>query len=116
MNKAGFFISILSVLLLASFIINGVVFYGLYKTQKIVVLQQENDRIMEFRNMFTEQVLLTNKEIDFETRLVLETTVRSLDDPEIFAKWQVFTNSETKQEATSSAKDLLRLLIEKTSE
>jgi len=102
-------------LLLASSVVNGALLYGLYQTQKIAVSQEDNDRIMEFRNMFTEQVLLASKEIDFETRLVLETTVRSLEDPEIFASWQEFTNSETKEAATSSAKDLLRLLIDRTS-
>lgn len=70
---------------------------------------------MEFRNMFTEQVLLTSKEIDFDTRLALETSVRGLNDPEIFAAWQAFTNSETKEQATATAKGLLKLLIEKTS-
>jgi len=115
MSKIKFFVIVLCALLIASFIVSGCLVYGLYQTQKNVILQQDNDRLMEFRNMFTEKVLLANREIDFETRLVLETTVRGLNDPEIFASWQEFTNSETKEQATASAKDLLKLLIEKTS-
>ena len=65
--------------------------------------------------MFEEKVLLSNKEIDFDTRLSLETAVRNLNDQEVFNQWEKFTNSQTKEDATAQAKALLELLIQKTS-
>jgi hypothetical protein len=64
--------------------------------------------------MFTENVLLADKEIDFDSRLSLETSVRTLNDKEIFDQWQVFTKTLTKEDASLQAKKLLRLLVEKT--
>jgi hypothetical protein len=58
--------------------------------------------------------LFSNKEIDFDSRLTLETTVRSLNDEEVFKQWERFTGCQTKEEATIEAKALLRLLIKKT--
>ena len=116
MGKIKFFIAASSALLLASLVVNGVLIYTVYKTQKVIEQTQKSDRIMWFRNMFAEQVLLATKEVDFETRLALETSVRGLNDPEIFAGWQKFTGSETKEEATLAAKNLLKLLIKRTSQ
>ena len=65
--------------------------------------------------MFTEKVLLSDKEIDFDTRLSLETAVRNLNDAEIFNQWEAFVNSQTNTEATTQAKKLLELLMKKTS-
>jgi len=114
MSKNTFFISALFVLLLASLAANSVLFYRLYQSQQVFEEKRENGRIMAFRNMFSEKVLLAEKEIDFDTRLALETSVRSLDDPEILAGWQEFTICEAKEDATAAAKKLLKLLINKT--
>lgn len=84
-----------------------------------VVLNQSLSRkeikydILSFANMFVEQVLMAQGEVDFDTRLTLETSVRSLNDKEILSQWQKFTKSSD-ETASSEAKNLLHLLIRKS--
>ena|SRR3990167_7825965 len=115
MTKKTFFISLLCVLFFISMAGNGVLIYTLLKNSQIYQQNQINKKVLDFRNMFTEKVLLSDQEIDFNTRLSLETAVRALNDSEIFSQWQAFVNSKTKEEATDEAKRLLNLLIQKTS-
>jgi hypothetical protein len=63
--------------------------------------------------MFVEDVLMANTEIDFNTRLSLETAVRALNDQDIFNQWEKFTNSTTQIDSSNQAKILLDLLIKK---
>lgn len=114
-SARAFFISLLTAALLISVSMNIFLIAQISQNQQLYQLRQANAKIMDFRNMFTQKVLLSNKEIDFDTRLDLETAVRSLNDEEIFAEWQRFTKSTTKEEATAEAKNLLSLLIRKTS-
>jgi hypothetical protein len=114
MDKKTFFISALLVLVIISLAVNFVLISLIAKEQKIMKSNQVNEKVLNFRNMFTEDVLLSSKEIDFDTRLALETSVRSLNDPEILTQWQAFVNSTTKDDATTQAKKLLELLIQKT--
>ncbi|MCX6723957.1 MAG: hypothetical protein NT155_02140 [Candidatus Staskawiczbacteria bacterium] len=116
MNKKTFFISLLVGFACVSLAVNGVLVYVLVKNNQLYSQHQVNKKILDFRNMFTEKVLLSDKEIDFDTRLSLETAVRGLNNPEILSQWQAFTNSQTKEEATAQAKKLLNLLIQKTSD
>ena len=116
LNKKTFLISILVVFACISLAVNGVLIYIISTNQNIFQQHQVNKRVLDFRNMFTEKVLLSDQEIDFDTRLTLETSVRGLNDPEILAQWQKFTNSQTKEDATLQAKSLLNLLIQKTSQ
>ncbi len=74
-----------------------------------------NKEVLDFRNMFTDKVLLSDGEVDFNTRLSLETAVRNLNDTEIFNLWQLFVNTKDQADSTIQAKKLLKLLIEKTS-
>lgn len=106
---------VLCVLLAASLIANGILIYIANQNHQILEQEARRERILDFRDLFAEQVLLASKEIDFDNRLALETTVRSLNDHEILAGWQEFTRSETKEQATASAKKLLKILIDKTS-
>ena len=78
-----------------------------YKSQRL------NARILDFTNMFIEDVLMANEEVSFDTRLSLENSVRELNDEEIFAQWQKFTKAGTKDEASVEVKVLLSLLIKK---
>jgi len=105
----------LVLILLASLAINCYLAFTIAKINKIFQVQQINQKILAFRNMFTENVLLADKEIDFETRLALETAVRALNDQEIFSQWERFTKSQTREEASAEAKKLLHLLVQKTS-
>lgn len=115
MDKKTFFISLLCAFAFISLLLNGALVFFIIRNQNICQQRQINARVLDFRNMFTEKVLLSDQEIDFDTRLVLENSVRSLNDAEIFSQWEKFTESATKEEATAEAKKLLELLIQKTS-
>ena len=116
MNKKIILIFILCVCMCVSLAGNGWLFLRLQAVNNLYVEKQVNLKVLAFRNMFTENVLLADKEIDFDARLVLETSVRSLNDQEIFSQWQVFTKSITKEDASFQAKKLLKLLVQKTSQ
>ena len=103
------------ILFCVSVVGNGFLGFVLVKNQKTFQAQQTNQKIYDFRNLFEEKVLLSSKDIDFNTRLALETSVRALNDKQIFDQWESFANSQTKESATSQAKALLELLIQKTS-
>ena len=115
MDKKTFFISLLALFACVSLAVNGVSVFTLVKNSQLYSQRQIDRKVLDFRNMFTEKVLLSDKEIDFDTRLALETAVRSLNDAEIFGQWQAFTNSQTREEATNQARKLLKLLIQRTS-
>jgi heme/copper-type cytochrome/quinol oxidase subunit 2 len=114
MNKKTFLISAVCAFAFVSLILNGVLVYLIVKNSQTYQQHQVDKKVLDFRNMFTEKVLLSNNAIDFDTRLSMETAVRALNDPEIFAEWQKFTNSQTQADATAQAKALLQLLIQKT--
>jgi len=114
MSKQTFFISVLCAFLLASLALNVFLVIKIAENLRIYQQNQVNAKVLAFRNMFSEKVLLATREIDFDTRMALETSVRNLNDTEIFAQWENFTKSETKEQATAEAKRLLQLLIRKT--
>ena len=58
-----------------------------------------NQKVINFAQMFITKVLQADKEVDFDTRLSLENSVRDLNDPEIMAEWQNFTASKTEADA-----------------
>jgi len=72
-----------------------------------------NTKVIDFTSLFIKKVLQANTEVDFDTRLSLENAVRGLNDDEIMAEWQNFTNSKTEADAQNSVKKLLGILIDK---
>lgn len=72
-----------------------------------------NQKILGFSRMFIDDVLNSDKEVDFDTRLKLENAVRDIKDPEILAQWSKFVNSETEAQAQVEVKNLLALLMKK---
>ena len=94
---------------------NAYLGFEVVKLTKQFEAGQQGSKVMAFRNMFTENVLLSNKEIDFETRLEMENAVRELKDQQILLQWQRFTESTTQEDASLQAKKLLQLLIQRTS-
>ena len=108
-------LDILIVLFCISLAANGYLAFLAVKLNQAYQAQQVNEKVLAFRNMFTEKVLLADKEVDFDTRLTLETAVRGLNDQEIFDQWQIFTKAQTKEEASLEAKKLLHMLVLKTS-
>jgi hypothetical protein len=106
---------ILIVFCCISLAVNGYLIFYVVKLNQAYQTRQVNEKVLAFRNMFTEKVLLSDKEVDFDTRLALETAVRGLNDQEIFDQWQAFTKAQTREEASAEAKKLLHLLVQKTS-
>jgi len=115
-NKRIF--AILLILLVLSFLANAVTAFMYFKASKALVSQNgkmaETAKLLLFRNLFTENIILSEKSVEFETRLKMEEAARALNDPEIFSLWQSFTKSQTGEEVNSRAKALLNLLIKKT--
>ena len=72
-----------------------------------------NTKILDFTALFIKEVLEANKEVSFETRLSLETKVRDLNDKEILAQWQKFTDSNNEVTAQDNVKKLLEMLVSK---
>lgn len=100
----------------------GCVFFGfkyfagqkdLRQTQTALETQQTNEKVLEFTKLFIEEVLKTEIEVDFETRLKLENAVRNLGDEEILAQWNRFVDSKTEAEAQTEVKNLLEMLVNK---
>lgn len=81
------------------------------KSQRTYTTEQE--KIVDFGNQFVDQVLKSNKEVDFDTRLKLENNVREVDDADILAQWQKFTESKNEAEAQNEVKNLLALFFVK---
>jgi hypothetical protein len=102
---------LLVVLLCISVVANGWMIYLIYQSVNTFQSQKNNNSVLSFTSMFVEKVLMADKEIDFDTRLELETTVRSLNNQQIFDQWQAFTKAETKEDASQQAKQLLNLLV-----
>mgnify|MGYP001573327214 FL=1 len=75
--------------------------------------QKTNEKIVDFTKLFISDVLKAEKEVDFETRLKLETAVRNLNDEEILNQWQKFIDSKTELEAQKEVKNLLEILVNK---
>jgi len=100
----------------------GCIFFGfkyfslqkeLRKAQATLETQKTNEKVLEFTKLFIEKVLKAETEVDFKTRLKLETSVRDLEDQEILNQWQKFVNSQTENEAQNNVKDLLEVLVTK---
>jgi len=68
---------------------------------------------LEFNKQFIEEVLGGGKEVNFETRLKLENSVRALNDEEILSDWQKFTKSKDAAEAQTNVLILLKALANK---
>lgn len=121
MNRHMTAIDIIAGIIIALLVMSNVFMYlsyadmkeGVKLRQQKQVIALTNEKILSFSKMFIEKVLKAEGEIDFETRLKLESAVRDLQDEDVFSAWQKFTNSTTEREAQQSVKSLLSVLIEK---
>jgi len=91
------------------FLISG----ELREAKAALEIQKTNEKILDFSKFFIKEVLRAENEVDFDTRLKLENSVRGLEDEEIFNQWQKFTESDTEREAQAEVTNLLGLLLEK---
>lgn len=75
------------------------------------VALRTNEQVLAFATLFIDRVLKAEGEIDFETRLKLESSVRDLNNDEILVAWQQFTDSQSEQQAQQAVKRLLSVLV-----
>ncbi len=110
------------ILILILILFTGGVFLGakyislvkeLRQTQATLETQKTNGKVLEFTKLFIGDVLKAKTEVDFETRLKLETAVRNLGNEEILAQWQKFTESKTEVQAQEEVRNLLEMLVNK---
>jgi len=72
-----------------------------------------NTKVLDFAKLFIVKVLKAQGEINFDTRLQLETAVRATGDQDIINQWQKFVDSQSETDAQVAVKDLLDLLVTK---
>lgn len=82
------------------------------ESEKVIL----NKNVLSFTKMFIKQVIKSDKEVDFDTRLQLENSVRSIKDNDVMYKWKSFIDSKTEVEAQDNVKNLLEVLIDKIAE
>jgi len=75
--------------------------------------ENQVEGVISFMDMFIDDVLRAEGEIDFETRLKLESSVRALEDEQVLLRWQAFTGAETEKDAQDAVKELLGVLSER---
>lgn len=85
----------------------------LREAQSTLAAKKVNEKTLAFTQLFIEKVLKSETEVDFETRLQLENSVRDIGDEEIVTQWQKFTDSKTEAEAQKQVKNLLGILLDK---
>jgi len=111
-----FYLIILVILLIGNFFFAtrySAIKKEMQEIKKPLEIQEINEKVLNFIKFFIEKVLRAEGEVDFETRLKLETAVRELNDEEILNQWQKFVDSKTENEAQQEVKNLLELLISK---
>ena len=110
-------ILIIILILLAGNVFLGVKYISLIKelrqTQTALQTQTTNEKVLEFSKLFIKEVLKAETEVNFDTRLKLETAVRNLGDEEILNQWQKFVDSKTESGAQEEVKNLLEMLVNK---
>lgn len=121
MRSKAFWV-VIFVVLFGSNILFGLMYFQTAKelegTKVVLSAQRYNAKYLDFLKMFIKLVIKSDKEVDFETRLKLENTVRDLkeqyNDPEILVMWQKFVASTDEATAQKNVKDLLGMLVDKT--
>ena len=108
---------IIMLILLAGNVFLGVKYFSVVKelrqTQTALQTQTTNEKVLEFSKLFIKEVLKAETEVNFDTRLKLETAVRNLGDEEILNQWQKFVDSKTEAGAQEEVKNLLEVLLNK---
>jgi hypothetical protein len=113
--KKNIFVILLVLSLAGNVILGILLFTDIQQVKAATKNQQINLKILSFTTLFIEKVLMSNHDVDLNTRLTLETLVRNLNDKDILNQWQQFTNAKDSQEAGNEAKVLLDLLVHKIS-
>ncbi|OGZ73458.1 MAG: hypothetical protein A2908_04270 [Candidatus Staskawiczbacteria bacterium RIFCSPLOWO2_01_FULL_38_12b] len=114
-NKKSILIVVFCLSLLCNAVLALLLVNNVYAQNRANQTQQLNLKILSFTNVFIEQVLMSDKDVDFNTRLTLETMVRNLNDQDILDQWQSLTQAQDNRSASVEAKKLLNVLVKKIS-
>ena len=85
----------------------------LNRMNNTVLQSSRNEKALSFMQMFITDVLKSDEEVNFETRLKLENAVREISDKDILEGWQDFINSPDEVVAQDNVKNLLDVLANK---
>lgn len=99
-------------------IISNIFFvYKYFESKNIIkqnnIKQEANKEILSFTLLFMNKVLQGSKEISFDDRLQLETSVRNLNDEDIYDSWKTFTKATNDTEVQKDFYNLFTILLEK---
>lgn len=115
-NKKFYIVGLIGVLIF------GNLFFGFRSaslSQKLTLIENENkiaeqnDKVVSFLELFIQNVLKAEGEVNFDTRLSLENAIRNIGDKEILQQWNDFIESKTESDAQNEVKLLLELLVSK---
>ena len=110
-------IYLIIIILLLSNLFLGVKYFNaskeLKETKSIVAIQQEKTKFIEFNKTFISEVLQAKSEVSYDTRLKLDKMIKEINDKDLTAQWQKFTDSQTEKEAQEETVKLLGLLAER---
>lgn len=109
------------IILVIILVISNIFFAWMYLSSKVttrnletkVETQTINSGVLSFSKLFMDKVLSGSKEVSFEDRLLLENSVRDLNDKEIFDSWQTFTKAKDQTETQQNFYSLFQLLLKK---
>lgn len=85
----------------------------LRNAEQMIASQQINEKVLEFSQLFFDKVLQGTQEVSFDDRLLLENSVRALNDKEIFNAWTTFTKAKGEVEVQKDFYNLFQLLLKK---
>jgi len=113
-------LKILLVALFASLVISNVFFtynyiVNLRTLEQMTKKQEINANVLSFTQLFLEKVLRGGTLVSFDDRLHLENSVRALNDKDIFASWESFTNAKSQTEVQQDFYTLFDLLLKRIS-
>ncbi|MCX6718227.1 MAG: hypothetical protein NTY81_01295 [Candidatus Staskawiczbacteria bacterium] len=118
-DKKTIIISVVILILVALSALLGVGYFLQYQeTQKIqaeLSKQKLNAGVINFLDLFIGKVLKSQTEVSFDDRLKLENAIRNLNDPDLLAKWEAFTNATDQQGVQIGVENLLEALVKKIS-
>ena len=110
-------IYLIVIILLLSNIFLGIKYFNasreLKEATSIIAIQEEKTKFAELNKTFISEVLQAKNEVNYDIRLKLDETIKNINDEDLIAQWQKFTNSKTEREAQEETINLLELLAGK---
>ena len=118
LNKRTIILAVILIMFSAVVLLSMELFISYKKAQIVedtLMTYQYNDKIISFSKLFIDKVLKAESDVSFEDRLQLENSVRDINNKDILAQWQKFTDSKNESQAQEEVKNLLYLLVNKIS-